>query len=179
MRPVAILIVITLGPAFPLVASAQVHTEIHPFDTLRFDRVVAYDYDGAPEKRIVKDGQLQQRLIRHERDLTNKQVRWVNSLLGDSTTYGGGTAACFDPHLGLVYYRNGAIVAHVSICLDCNYLESSARIPAMEHTPAVWQDNSYFKPFYGFSKQARKKLSRFCSDLDFDHCKLSPAGMFD
>ncbi|MBK8291638.1 MAG: hypothetical protein IPK96_12620 [Flammeovirgaceae bacterium] len=52
-------ILIFIISAFALGDSGlQQKTLVNPYNKLRYDRVVAYDYDGMSNHRIVKDGQL-------------------------------------------------------------------------------------------------------------------------
>ncbi len=161
--------------------SKQSKTISNPFDSLNYDNVVAYDYNGSPEMQIVINGQLLslKGRIYKQKELSTKQIRKLNKILGDSNTYGGSTAACFDPHFGVVYYKQIKIVRHISICLDCNYLMSSAKIPASETKkvfPGDDTDEFYFAQ--GFSKDARLKISRLVKALQFSHWQLN-SDLFD
>jgi hypothetical protein len=71
--------------------------------------------------------------------------------LCNKSTYGGDVAACFDPHLGIVFYKASKPSAYVSICLDCNYLVSSIKIPGQA----------------GFSDDGIKKIMDFERELKF------------
>ncbi len=147
---------------------------------IAYDSVVAYEYEGNGGQRIVKGNELIDS-IEKSQALKEEEVSEFDSLLTDTGTYGALTGACFDPHLGLVYYLEGAIEAHVSICLDCNNLRSSVDIPAMEHpshlVPVEDGEDYHAK---GFSMRARKALSRLCRSLGFGHCELhGPEGRYE
>ena len=36
--------------------------------------------------------------------------------------YGGETKGCFEPSLGIVFYKDNQICYVIDICLDCNFL---------------------------------------------------------
>ena|SRR6218665_1900349 len=139
----------------------------HPFDTLQYDRVVAYDFEGNGDNNIVNDGRLFHR-IHKQQVLSGDQVRYVHQLLQDPKTYGNNTAACFEPHLGFVWYRQGRIVAYVSACMDCNYLESSFPIPATSARQYEYASKE-FLPLKGFSKKGRQSLNVLLTQWDFPH----------
>jgi hypothetical protein len=99
------------------------------FSTITYDNVVAYDYNGEGGIEIIDDkGQLAGRVKKSIR-LDKSQITEITNLLCDKATYGDDIAACFDPHLGLVFYDGEKVNAYVSICLECNYLVSSIKIP--------------------------------------------------
>lgn len=108
-----------------------------PFKSFKYDKVVAYDYNGIGGIRIVDSNGHITGTVRAQTELTKKQFKEINKTLSERSTYGGTTASCFDPHLGIVYYFDNKMVAHISICLECNYLESSFAIPATENKQII------------------------------------------
>ncbi len=89
--------------------------------------------------------------------------------MGDHSTFGGSTFACFEPRLGFVYYRKGLIVAHISVCLTCNFLQSSPEIPIAVFKNPDPESLPYY--LYGFSEAGIKRFSDLCAALGFSHCK--------
>lgn len=99
-------------------------------------------------------------------------------IISSDAAYGKTKAACFDPHLGVVYYRNNSIVANIDVCLDCSFLISSESIPAMSyHKIYVLEDYSYSAE--GFSAKTRKKIHTFCTKLGFDKYLKPLESVFD
>ncbi len=144
---------------------------INPFLGLKYDKVIAYDYNGQGGRIIINNGNLSS-AIKKVHTLTNNQINKINQVLGDTSTYGGSTFSCFDPHLGLVYYLDNKIIAHVSICLSCNFLSSSIKIPAIEQEHKkikVGENHSYFA--HGFTELGSNEISKLCKELQFSHCK--------
>ena len=149
---------------------------LNPFDTISFDKVIAYDYDGVGEISIVVQNNLiPSYKIKKQTVLTSIQYKKLNSVLGDNKTYGGTTAACFEPHLGIVYYKKNKIVGHISICLACNYHDSKPEIPAQNSHKTDLCDKCYA---YGYSKIGRKQISEFVKEINFSHWELK-SGLFD
>ena len=139
---------------------------IDPFAKLDYDKVVAYEYQPKEEEPIIHEGKLAKKIYATT-VLTKEQVKSWNKIITDTATYGGETASCFQPHMGVVYYKGDKVVAHVSVCMACNFLQCSENvvIPAEhyffydydgEHTPAI-----------GFSRWGRKKLRTFTDQLNF------------
>jgi hypothetical protein len=99
------------------------------FSSLKYDKVVAYSYNGEGSIEIIgENGELAKNITKQV-ELSRSQVQSFTNLLCDDSTYGGDIAACFDPHLGVVFYAENKPTAYVSVCLDCNYLVSSVEIP--------------------------------------------------
>ena len=120
------------------------------FAGIPYDSTVAYSYDGEGGQEIMDDGVLSGRISKTA-VLNGKQTAAITDILSDKSTYGGPLAACFDPHLGLVFYREGKPAAYISVCLACNYLVSSVPI----------QDEG------GFSDKGAKAIADFEKGLGF------------
>jgi len=121
------------------------------FAPVDYDKVVAYSYDGEGDIEIIDDqGKLAEK-IKKQVELSNAQTIRLTNTLCDKSTYGGDVAACFDPHFGIVFYKINKPVAYISICLDCNYLVSSIKIPGEA----------------GFSNDGIKKIVDFEKELKF------------
>ena len=100
--------------------------------------------------------------------LPGTTINILNSKLGSKKSYGNGTAACYDPHLGFVYYLKNKIVAHVSICLECNRLNSSIDIPAQKQGK-VGEGNEIYYISDGLSNSFRKFLTNLLIKYRFSH----------
>jgi hypothetical protein len=151
-----------------------------PFNKLDFNKVIAYDYAGGKGEGvidIITDGKLAQTVIQ-QKELTQEEVDGLTNYLGANSTYGGNKAFCFDPHLGIVFYKGNKVVAHLSICLECNYLSSSIKIPAKE-VKKIKIGDDYEYPAEGFSKLGRQKINSLCKQLNFSHCADTLNSMFD
>lgn len=103
--------------------------ELARFEDSDFDCVVAYHYDGSGGKEIVDEvsGRTRTNYISHD-TLSAAETESLLGMLNDASYYGGGVAACFEPHLGIVFYQKGQPAAYLSVCLDCNYLISKPEI---------------------------------------------------
>jgi hypothetical protein len=104
----------------------------NPFTKLRYDKVVMYDFDGTTELNLSivdNNGQLA-KSIKKQIFLDKATIEKLNKRLGDKTSFGEQPAACFEPHLGIVYYLGRKIVGHITICLSCHRLSSNINLPA-------------------------------------------------
>jgi hypothetical protein len=145
-----------------------------PFNTLDFDKAVAYDYgEGYDELPIInKEGKLDGSVVK-EKVLDAHETADFLGTLGDPDTYGSGISDCFVPRLGLVLYKGDTVVFYTSICLACNYLDSSMAIPAMmrpRKDPKTGRENFN----QGFSDVGHKKLEALCTSFKFSHCNGNP-----
>jgi len=100
--------------------------------------------------------------------LNQKQVNFLTNFLTDNETYGGSPAACFEPHLGIVFFQDNKIQCSVSVCLDCNYLESSVDIPA-ENYHKIEAGTKYEYSAIGFSERGKQSTIELCKQLGFDY----------
>jgi hypothetical protein len=121
------------------------------FASVDYDKVIAYSYDGEGDIEIIDEkGKLADK-INKQVELNDAQTIRLTNTLCSKSTYGGDIAACFDPHFGVVFYKANNPVVYVSICLDCNYLVSSIKIPGEG----------------GFSNDGIKKIVDFEKELKF------------
>ena len=142
----------------------------NPFSKLKFDKVVMYDFEGGKESDlyIVDDQGRLAKSISKQVQLDNAETNRLNSKLGSKQSYGGGTASCFDPHLGFVYYLNEKVVVHVTICLDCNRLRSSIDIPAQKQGKVGKGKDAYYISD-GLSDSFRQYLNELLKTNSFSH----------
>ncbi len=183
-KPLLILILTFL--TLQTIAQKTVHRfedMVNPFEISLYDKVVVYKFNGEiknkePEFAIVDTiGNLAKTAKIPGKELKKKEIRKLDEILGDTATYGGATAACFIPRLGIVYYYKNKIIGQINICLECNYLQSNPEIPL------TW----YYKtdigneiiPAKGFSKIGRKQLNEFCKKLDLGNCLDNYDSIFD
>jgi hypothetical protein len=144
-----------------------------PFN-IEFDKVIAYDYDGEEEafpSVISREGHFIQ-IIDKQIALNKGQVdNLVNDILTSNSTYGGSTAACFQPHLGIVFFNKSERVFVVDICLGCNYLSSSKLIPATEFHKFKFEGEEKEYSSIGFSEKGKKKIRYLAKELDLFYGK--------
>lgn len=142
-----------------------------PFDTLNFNKVVAYEYFGEHGNIFIfnKSNHLFPK-IEQQKALTQKQVDDICKLFSSKKTYGGITAACFDPHLCICFFNNNNCVMEISICLSCNFLESTVEISAEKSFPVYYDEGIGYRK--GFSKKAQIQLQSFCKKLNFKSYKF-------
>lgn len=164
------------GPAYLKDAYATYRKYYHlqifnPFKDLKYDKIVAYDFEGRGDLEIIEGNKLN-KSARNPKELTKEQADIFISAITDTATYGGNNAACFDPHMGVVFYNGNAIVAHVSICFECNSLASSAYLPAEYYNLHAWEGKNYYQTriLHGFSPAGHKKLKQLCGTLGLSLC---------
>jgi hypothetical protein len=143
------------------------HKTGSPFDTLNYDKVIAYDFDGRHERYSVIDrnGWFES-TISKQHYLTQQQIDKLLRSLTNKSSYGGNTAACFEPHFAVVFYINNKMVNQINVCLDCNYLESTIEIPAQSAKRSIMIDSTAY-PLIGFSKKGVKAITGLCKELGF------------
>lgn len=147
---------------FPILAYGQ----SNPFDTIQYDRVMAYEFQGEGSRRIEYCLKDEKSRISKSVKLSEAEVTKLEEIFTSNSSYGTTTAACFDPHFAVVYYLNDSIVSSVDVCLECNYLEATVDLPATRlKMIKVTDDYSY--PAKGFSVEAWKGIFDFCKRIGF------------
>jgi hypothetical protein len=149
------------------VVSAQ-----NPFESLKYDKVVIYDYEGSKGREtdvliVDKNGKLNPQ-VKKQATLNITEGKDLASRLGLKKSYGGGSAACFDPHLGVVFYYKDKIVRFVSVCMDCNRLQADVDIPAQKQNKVGKGEQAYYIG-EGMSDPFRSYLNALLKKYDFSH----------
>ena len=139
-----------------------------PFNNLDYDKIIAYDFKGDEEMYndvIDKNGKFIP-IIEKQQFLTQKQADKILSALTKKSSYGEASAFCFNPHLGLVFFKGNKKVNQISICLDCNDSASEIDIPAQRHKVFnKGADSAYF--FTGYTSKGKAAVIDLCKELQF------------
>lgn len=139
-----------------------------PFSQLDYDRVIAYDFMGDEEKfpnAIDENGKFIP-VISKQQFLTQQQADQILSALAANSTYGESSAACFRPHLGLVFFKGNRKTDQISICLSCNTSISEIDIPARRHKVFnKGTKDEYYEE--GFTSSGKAAIISLCKQIDF------------
>lgn len=159
----------------------RIAAQDNPFLTLQYDSVVIYDFEWrtkyASHLSIIDNGKLASTVTKSAR-LKKKEAAKLVRLMGDSLSYGKSEAACFEPHLGIVFYREGKFAEYITICIDCNRLVPSIRIPAQEQGKQQTEEGDIYFIGKGMSKPFRKHLDSLLKKYDFSH-RIRPGISFE
>lgn len=140
--------------------------QLNPFKKLKYDKVVAYEFLGEAGLLIENCLEKEEEKINKTITLTEKQTEKLETILTSENAYGNSIMACFDPHFAVIYYLNEKIIGTINICLGCNYLISSEKIPATELKMIKISDD-YSYPAKGFSKDTRKEIYDYIKAIGF------------
>lgn len=142
-----------------------------PFETLDFNKVIAYDFDGRGEYNSTvcdMEGLGYASVIIRQSNLTIESVDELISLLTDKSTYGGRRNACYEPHLGFIFYKAHTVKAVIDICLDCNFLKSTLPIPIISHKMITYETGET-QPLDGFSGNGVDRIVALSTYLNLDY----------
>ncbi len=144
-------------------------TKLHPpFDSLQFDKAMAYDYNGAKGEQalyIVEEGRLAPTIVAQQ-PLDGHDVEALVGLLYNKRAYGDAPAFCFEPHLGIVFYQSDSIVAHLSICISCKRLTGSPAVPAHLFPQVRLPDGTSY-PADGLNDRTLQQLRKWLRQWQF------------
>ncbi|MBI3233279.1 MAG: hypothetical protein HYZ42_04445 [Bacteroidetes bacterium] len=145
-----------------------------PFDLIDYDKIIAYDFEGTeePNPSILDNKQQFAPVVLAQQFLTQRQADNILTSLSSESTYGEGTAACFNPRFALVFYKNNKKVNKIDICLDCNYLEADFEIPAVTHKK-VNQHTDQEYSIIGFTDSGRKAIVDLCHEIHFRYGRFN------
>ncbi|MNV07275.1 hypothetical protein D3C71_976960 [compost metagenome] len=141
-----------------------------PFDTLNYNQVVAYKYFNRGERNPrVYNKRLNSLIdvIENQHAMNQSEADQFLRLLSARSTYGGMRMACFEPRLGIVFYKDGLYVNQISICMECNYLEAPFQIPALERQRKISEKHYTGDNDYGFSKKGRNGINQLLKEFKF------------
>lgn len=135
------------------------------------DSVVIYDYgqrseDG--EQSIIVNGKLSVTVKKSAR-LDKTTASALSDKLEQKSSYGEPHTACFNPHLGVVYWHQGRPAAYVSICMRCKMLEASQEIEALLQGREVTEDGHVYYTLTSFSKPFTAYLNDLLKKYNFSH----------
>jgi len=172
MRIIIFILILTLS----LSSSAQTK---NPFTNLKFDKVVFYDFEDIGEKGslIVDNSSKFLQTILKQVQLDAATIKKINFKFGDKKSFGKGTATCFDPHCGFVYFLKGKPVVQITICISCNRLYSTIDIPAQQQGRQGRSKESYYI-LEGMSKSFRQFINGLLIKNNFAH-QIEPGSYFD
>jgi hypothetical protein len=170
-------IVLTLTSSFIFFAAFAQPAKT--FSSLKYDQVIIYDYSGSKDYylHIIDEQGRLAKTVTKQATLNTTEINKLSKSLDSKSSYGCGSAACFDPHLGIVYNYKTKIVAHVSVCLDCNALDSSIDIAAQKQGKIGNGKDAYYM-LGGMSKTFRHFLNTLLIKYKFSH-QIVPGEPFD
>lgn len=139
-----------------------------PFSTLNYDKIIAYDFKGDEE---MYDAPIDEQgnfipILEKQQFLSQEQADKILKVLAKKSSYGEASAACFNPHLGLVFFKGNKKVNQISICLDCNGSTSEIDIPARRHR-VFNKGNDEEYSFTGFTPKGKAAVIALCREINF------------
>jgi len=137
---------------------------------LQYDEIIIYDFNenSHGEGGSIVDDKGRLAPVIKQVLLDKATATELHKRIFQKSSYGAPEAACFDPHLGIVYYLNKKIVAHFTICMGCNRLEGSVEIPAQLQVKGGTGKEIYYTGM-GMSKSFRKFLNGLLVKHKFSH----------
>lgn len=165
-------IVLLLFFTFRSLCFAQAKNDVIP---LQYDSVIAVEYNS--EKYFLQNKEYGMRMgepyvilsngkyhptVTKKVTLSKQDANELVKTLSLPKTYDKRLkSACFIPRMGFVFYKGDSIVAHTSVCLQCNQLDVSPK------QLVVWKNDGVL------SISGQRYFEKLCKKLDFLYCKES------
>lgn len=156
-------------------------------NSLTYNKVIAYDFYGEHEQFPVFrnskfDAMNYNNNVYNQKSLNQNQVNFITTHLSKSSSYGGLTAACFDPSMALIFFNHDTIVMELDICLDCNYYEiiskSDIGIDVELEVYEKFYDDEYDDTIvlykYGFSDSGVYGIANLAKELNLKYQNFIP-----
>jgi hypothetical protein len=155
----------------------------NPFDSISYDSIQVFNmFVDAETGRglathetysILRNGRLIGEANLPGRTLNKAQLDTLMNIVNDTNTYNGSKAACFEPHLAFVLYKEGKPIHSITFCLDCKFYNSDFTIPASQYYYTNWAaagKNPEISFKNGFSDNGRKRIIAYCNSLGMSFC---------
>ena len=98
--------------------------------------------------------------IKKRKKITDEQLRLINSVFGNKKSFDDPMmVSCYEPRLGIVYYKKNKIIGQSAICLGCARLESTAKLGNGDN-------------YSSFNERTLRRLENLCNDLQFSNCQF-------
>lgn len=155
--------------SFLIISLSAFGQKDNPYLLLKFDKVIMYDFEPSGDKggSIVEANGVLTKHISNRIQLDNLTINKLIIKLGDKNSFNYGTAACFEPHLGFVFFNYNKIVAHITICLSCNRLYSSIELPSQKRSNNTNESKS-FRQFLNMQLKKNKFSHQIEQGSSFD-----------
>lgn len=141
------------------------------FLDITYDKVVMYEYDGGKGEDlsiIDPNGNFAKSLSAHV-TLNNATIKELNQRFTDKKSFGGGVSACYEPHLGFVYFLKEKIVGKIDVCLRCNRLYSTFEFEAQKYEAHTTPQGETFYTGEGMSNDFTQWLNELIKSKGFKH----------
>lgn len=67
--------------------------------------------------------------IKTVKKLNRLQLKIIQSVFGDANSYKNPIGAeCYEPGMGIIYFKNGSVIGQSAICLSCAKIQSTAQL---------------------------------------------------
>lgn len=142
-------------------------------------KIVAYSYDPCSDPTNCKggiafalSGSDVNRSNVKKKELNAEQAAKVVKWMTAEETYGGAEARCFIPRHSLGFYdAAGKLVGEVSICLECNQLQTSPELDGVPVVNSVVDAEGTVMSNRGFSDDGIIAFLHLCGELSLTHCE--------
>lgn len=141
------------------------------FGKIKFDSVVAYQYQKNDDNVIALGKKLNYNLVSKAVTLNKSQIDTLRKILFNTKTYGAyPPGSCWKFNLGFVFFSGKKITASVSVSFECNNVFPSEYIQAMEYES--FSDKKYGFAYYtGLSNRGKNAFMRLCDQVGLSYPK--------
>ncbi|MEO6149916.1 MAG: hypothetical protein ABIN95_12150 [Mucilaginibacter sp.] len=128
----------------------------HKRSAFRCDSVIIVNYNGLVNGHTyypVNDKGEWLNTITKKKKLNVLQLKTLNSIIGNPASFKVPLKTdCIKPDIGVVYFKDGRVIAQSEMSLECAWVKSTAQLGSNDHS-------------HLFNKKALRRLDKFYSGL--------------
>ncbi len=132
-------------------------TLTHKKGAFKCDSVIILDYNGAFGEHTylpLNDKGQWIATIKKTKRLSEDQLNFIQIIFGSKSSFKNPKMFfCYEPRIGLIYYRNNEVIAQSAICLSCCRMESTAKLGS---------GNNYAS----YNTETNEKIAKFYDQLN-------------
>ncbi|HEY6160016.1 MAG TPA: hypothetical protein VI112_02305 [Bacteroidia bacterium] len=142
------------------------------FKGAQFDSVMIFEFlpsmDGPfpSERNDIVGRPVNRKAGERQAYLTKMESDSLYGFLIDTSSFDCGASICWNPHLGVVFMKDGVAVNYIEVCMDCNKLYSYLRIKNSE--PVKMKGANVYLPT-GLSGKFRDYINALLTRYHFTH----------
>jgi len=131
------------------------------FPNTDYQKVVAYHFEAKTDSTLVYQDNKLHPTIKKEKELSIEEVRTLLQWVNDKRSYGEQCDSCSVERLGVVFYKEAAVVAHLTFGIACGKQLA---------VPVVAAQNIFIPSRQCYQSYGQQHLQQLCQSLGFGQC---------
>ena len=130
----------------------------HRQNAFKCDSAIIIDYSGSFGEHSylpLNDKGQWINTIKKRKKLSVDELQFIQQIFGDKSTFKNPLIiGCYEPGLGIIYFKDNKVIGQSAICIGCARIESTATLGSGDN-------------YASFNEKAKQKLRQFYKNLKF------------